>query len=136
MTDCFAPEVRTRIMASVRQKDTAPELAVRRLLHGIGYRYGLHRRDLPGKPDLVFASRRKVIFVHGCFWHGHKCKRGRLPTSNVDYWNEKISRNKTRDHSNICDLRQLGWEVCVVWECETTDLDTLRKRVVSFLERD
>ena len=120
-------------MASVGQKDTVPEMVVRRLLHGMGFRYGLHSRELPGKPDLVFRSRRKVIFVNGCFWHGHNCRKGRLPTSNVDYWTEKIARNRERDAQNVNDLENLGWRVFVVWECETRELESLGQRLVTFL---
>lgn len=121
-------------MASVRQKDTGPEMAVRRMLHSMGYRYSLHRRNLPGRPDLVFGPRHKVVFVHGCFWHGHDCRKGRLPTSRVDYWSEKVSKNKARDARNVRDLAACGWEVCIVWECETADLDSLRQRLVRFLD--
>jgi len=121
-------------MASVRQKDTGPEMAVRRMLHSMGYRYSLHRRNLPGRPDLVFGPRHKVVFVHGCFWHGHDCRKGRLPTSRVDYWSEKVSKNKARDARNVRDLAAYGWEVCIVWECETADLDSLRQRLVRFLD--
>ena len=120
-------------MAAVGQRDTGPEMAVRRLLHRMGYRYALHRRDLPGRPDLVFRPRRKVVFVHGCFWHGHECRDGRLPTSRVDYWSQKISANKARDARNLIDLEARGWHVCVVWQCETHDTETLRRRLVSFL---
>ncbi|MXY89401.1 MAG: DNA mismatch endonuclease Vsr [Gammaproteobacteria bacterium] len=134
MVDNRTPDVRSRIMAAVRQKDTGPEMAVRRLLHRMGYRYSLHRRDLPGRPDLVFRSRRKVVFVHGCFWHGHDCRKGRLPTSRLDYWKEKVSKNVARDARNIRDLIGKGWEVCVVWECEIAHMDSLRQRLVGFLE--
>lgn len=121
-------------MASVAQENTGPEMCVRRILHRLGYRYALHRRDLPGRPDLVFAPRRKVVFVHGCFWHGHTCRRGRLPTSRVKYWSEKISKNKARDANNVNDLRADGWDVCVVWECETAHADSLTRRLIRFLD--
>ena len=134
MADNRTPEVRSRIMASVGQRNTGPEMAVRRLLHRLGYRYGLYRRDLPGRPDLVFTSRRKVIFVHGCFWHGHDCRRGRLPTSRVDYWSDKIDKNRARDARNVGDLEIQGWGVRIVWECEISDLDSLRRRLVRFLD--
>lgn len=111
---------RSSIMRAVKSKDTKPEMVVRRLVHGLGYRYRLHVDILPGKPDLVFTKRRKVIFVHGCFWHGHDCRRGaRRPTTNGEYWKAKISRNIQRDAENYCILRQKGWEVIIVWECET-----------------
>lgn len=113
-------ETRSRIMASVRSKNTKPEMRVRKTAHRIGYRYRLHRSDLPGKPDMVFPSRRIAMFVHGCFWHGHPCKRGdRMPASNVEYWREKIARNQRRDIANRLLLRELGWTPVVVWECET-----------------
>jgi len=100
----------------------------------MGYRYSLCRRDLPGRPDLVFGPRRKVVFVHGCFWHGHDCRKGRLPTSHVAYWSNKVSNNKARDARNVRDLTDRGWGVCIVWECETADLDSLRQRLVRFLD--
>ena len=109
-------------------------MCVRRILHRLGYRYALHRRALPGRPDLVFAARRKVVFVHGCFWHGHVCRKGRLPTSRVDYWSEKIHKNKARDARNVNDLQADGWDVCIVWECETSDRDSLTRRLVHFLD--
>lgn len=99
--------------------DTKPELLVRSVLHGLGYRFRLHQKDLPGKPDLVFSHRKKIIFIHGCFWHGHDCKRGsRQPKTNFEYWKEKISRNKVRDSVSINSLKEFGWNVLVVWECE------------------
>ncbi|MXW11330.1 MAG: DNA mismatch endonuclease Vsr [Synechococcus sp. SB0662_bin_45] len=136
MVDNLTPEVRSRIMASVAQKNTGPEMYVRRLLHRMGYRYALHRRDLPGRPDLVFRPRRKVVFVHGCFWHGHTCRRGRLPTSRADYWAERIATNQARDMRNVHDLEAAGWDVCVVWECEISDPDLLRQRLVRFLDSE
>ena len=106
-------------MRAVRSKDTTPELAVRSLLHSLGYRYRLHRRDLPGCPDIVLPKYRTVIFVHGCFWHGHSCKRGaRRPHTNAEYWHHKIKRNGERDKANQKMLRCVGWNVLVVWECE------------------
>ena len=121
-------------MSSVRSKDTKPELVVRRTLHRLGYRYRLHRRDLPGRPDLVFPSRKKAIFVHGCFWHGHGCRWGRLPKSKLDYWKPKIETNRTRDQKNLDDLLTAGWSVLVVWQCELKDLETAIERIVSFLD--
>lgn len=129
-------EVRSQIMRAVRSKDTQPELAVRRLLHALGYRYRLHRKDLPGAPDLVFVRRRKVIFVHGCFWHGHDCKRGsRKPKSNSDYWQAKIARNKERDARSVDALERDRWETITVWECELSSAkrDELTSRLVRFL---
>jgi DNA mismatch endonuclease (patch repair protein) len=120
-------------MQSVRQKNTGPELAVRRLLHGMGYRFRLHRRDLPGTPDIVFPSRKKVIFVHGCYWHGHGCSKGRLPKSGLAYWGPKIARNQERDATNAADLGRAGWEVLTVWQCEMQDEQSLAERLVAFL---
>jgi len=117
--DTFTSEERSRIMARVRSKDTSPELIVRKLAHSLGYRFRLHRADLPGKPDLVFPSRHKVIFVHGCFWHQHSCPRGRrVPASNEAYWRKKLEGNVTRDKVHRRELRKLGWSVLVIWECQ------------------
>jgi DNA mismatch endonuclease, patch repair protein len=121
-------------MRAIRSKDMLPELTVRRLVHRLGYRYRLHRKDLPGKPDLVFSSRRKVIFVHGCFWHGHTCKEGRIPKSNADYWLPKLQRNQARDKENIGRLTAAGWEVLVIWECEMRYSGDIRIRVRNFLD--
>ena len=134
MTDHVSPERRSFIMSSVRSKDTKPELVVRRTLHRLGYRYRLHRRDLPGRPDLVFPGRKKAIFVHGCFWHGHGCRWGRLPKSRLDYWKPKIEANRKRDQKNLDDLRAAGWSVLVVWQCELKDLETAVERIVGFLD--
>lgn len=107
-------------MRAVRSKDTAPEMLVRKLLHAAGYRFRLHRKDLPGSPDLAFPGRRKVIFVHGCFWHGHQCKRGnRQPKANAEYWLAKIARNQARDQKAITALNAEGWGSMIVWECQT-----------------
>ena len=132
--DNVPPKVRSTIMASVGQKNTRPEMAVRRMLHRLGYRYALHSADLPGRPDLVFRPRRKVIFVNGCFWHGHSCRKGRLPSSRVAFWREKIRSNTARDLRNVSELRANDWEVCVVWECETNDLESLSTRLIHFLD--
>lgn len=129
-----AAEIRHRTMQAVKSKDTKPELIVRRLLHSLGYRYRLHVKDLPGKPDLVFPARRKIIFVHGCFWHGHDCRRGaRVPKTNTDYWVSKVSRNRKRDQVEITQLNDLGWEVLIIWECEVKDIEKLGQRLKSFL---
>ena len=109
-------------------------MRVRRLLHGMGYRYRLHDKDLPGKPDLVFSGRRKVIFVNGCFWHGHCCRKGRAPKSNVEFWRTKISRNRARDAKAIGELRGGGWKVCIVWQCELRGKEALMGRLMGFLE--
>lgn len=129
-------ETRSRIMRAVKGRNTGPELAVRRVVHGMGYRYRLHRKDLPGRPDIVFSRLRKVMFVHGCFWHGHCCRRGaRIPKNNQEYWVKKVSRNKDRDEKNLASLAAEGWESLVVWECETRDNDKITKRVVRFLSK-
>lgn len=125
---------RSEIMRRVHSTDTTPELLVRRLAHSLGFRYRLHRRDLPGKPDLVFTPRKKIIFVHGCFWHGHKCKRGdRVPKENREYWIGKIQANVARDKRHNGELSALGWSVLTIWECETRDQDILKRRIIEFL---
>jgi DNA mismatch endonuclease, patch repair protein len=130
------PKQRSRIMRAVKSGDTAPELAVRRLAHGMGYRFRLHRKDLPGKPDMVFPRLHKALFVHGCFWHGHDCARGaRVPVQNREYWTSKIGRNRERDKAAEAALRQLGWKVLVLWECELKDSDAVGVRVKKFLGR-
>jgi DNA mismatch endonuclease (patch repair protein) len=128
------PETRSRIMRAVKGRDTGGEMVVRRLLHRMGYRYRLHRAELPGKPDVAFPCRRKAIFVHGCFWHGHDCARGaRMPKSNRDYWTAKITRNATRDARNGECLQAMGWSVLTLWECELKDEPTLAGRLRSFV---
>lgn len=126
-------------MSRVGSKDTKPEMVVRRLAHAMGYRFRLHQKDLPGTPDLVFPSRRKAIFVHGCFWHGHsdpECKLARMPKSRVEFWQEKVDRNRARDHRSETALKELCWQVLTVWECETKvrDRDDLARRLKGFLE--
>lgn len=120
-------------MSRIRGKDTTPELAVRSLAHRLGYRFRLHGRGLPGKPDLVFAGRRKIVFVHGCFWHGHRCKRDKMPKSRIAYWAEKIAANRARDARHIRALRAAGWKCAIVWECETKDAVRLGERLSRFL---
>jgi DNA mismatch endonuclease (patch repair protein) len=122
-------------MQAVKSKDTSVEMRVRRLLYAQGYRYRLHKRELPGCPDIVFSGRRKAIFINGCFWHGHSCARGkRVPKSNTDYWTKKISRNRTRDASALQQLDELGWKALVVWECELTkSADSVIKQLCRFL---
>ena len=122
-------------MASIGSRDTAPELAVRRLLHRLGYRFRLHRMDLPGTPDICFLSRRKVVFVHGCFWHRHDgCRRTTTPKTRTSFWKEKFDKNVQRDRGKLTDLNQLGWEVMVVWECETYDVKSLTPRLLKFID--
>lgn len=126
---------RSRIMRAVKSRDTAPEMTVRRLVYSMGYRYRLHRKDLPGKPDLTFQSRRKVIFIHGCFWHGHDCKRGaRVPKNNREYWETKIARNRERDSQHDEGLRREGWRILVVWECQIQEQTALIDLIRRFLE--
>ena len=121
-------------MRAVRSRDTKPEMTVRRLLHRLGYRYRLHCKDLPGTPDIVFGPLRKVIFVHGCFWHGHSCPRGaRTPATNIDYWRRKIDRNVKRHAKQIEQLRVAGWVPLVIWECQTVPEQSLSERLRTFL---
>lgn len=121
-------------MRKVRSKNTSAELAVRRLVYRLGYRYRLHRKELPGTPDLVFQGRKKVIFVHGCFWHAHQnCSRARMPESNRGYWEAKIGRNVSRDSDQIGLLQQEGWKVLVVWECELRDAAMLEAKLTEYL---
>lgn len=125
---------RSRLMRRVREKDTGPEMVVRRIAHRMGYRYQLHRADLPGKPDLVFVRRAKIIFVHGCFWHGHRCRRGQnRPASNIAYWSAKLDRNKARDRRNASQLRRQGWSILVLWECELGKSQRIEDRLARFL---
>ena len=121
-------------MSQVGSKDTKPEMVVRRALHRLGYRYRLHRRDLPGSPDLVFPSRRKVIFVHGCFWHGHGCRWGRLPRSRSEYWKLKVETNRERDIRNLAALAERGWKAITVWQCELKQPRETLDRIVAFLD--
>lgn len=135
--DTVSRKKRSEIMSRVKGKDTRPEMVVRRMVYGMGYRYRLHAPELPGKPDIVFRKRKMVIFVHGCFWHRHKnCKYARLPKSHVSYWEEKLGRNRSRDKSNIARLRRGGWKVLVVWQCELRDMGSLERRIARFLGDD
>lgn len=134
MMDTLTPEQRSERMSRIRHKDTKTELAVRRLTHGMGYRYRLHVKGLPGTPDMVFPSRRKVIFVHGCFWHGHDCRLGRMPKSRIEFWRNKISSNAERDERVSRELRALGWDVLVIWECQLRDMETVAKKIREFLD--
>ena len=134
MTDVYPPEKRSAVMRRVRAKDTTPERTVRRLLTRLGARYRLHRGDLPGKPDIVMPGRRLVLFVHGCFWHGHDCPRGaRVPKANRDYWTAKVARNRARDESAREALTALGWRVETVWECELKDEGAVGERLEGLL---
>jgi DNA mismatch endonuclease (patch repair protein) len=134
MADHVHRDTRSRIMAAVRSKNTQPELAVRRLVHGLGYRYRLHGSDLPGRPDLVFRSRRKVIFVHGCFWHRHpRCRYTTSPKTRVDYWQDKFRTNVARDRRVRRDLGKLGWSILSIWQCELKHPQKLKARIDDFL---
>ncbi|WP_422732627.1 very short patch repair endonuclease [Microbulbifer magnicolonia] len=135
MTDILSRKERSHRMSLIKGKNTKPELEVRRLIHRMGYRYRLHRGDLPGRPDIVFGRKRKVIFVNGCFWHGHRgCKKARFPKSRCAYWRSKIEGNKSRDAINKRKLKALGWDYLVIWECELKYLDLVQKRIVAFLK--
>jgi DNA mismatch endonuclease (patch repair protein) len=134
MTDVFDPAKRSAVMARVKSRDTKPEKRVRRILTDLGARYRLHRKDLPGSPDVVMPGRRLALFVHGCFWHGHDCPRGaRVPKANRDYWLAKLGRNTARDARNLADLTAAGWRVETVWECEMKDEAALRARLAALL---
>ncbi len=134
-TDVFPPAKRSAVMAQVKGRNTKPELVVRRLLWRLGARYRLHRRDLPGSPDIVLPGRRLVVFVHGCFWHGHDCARGaRVPKANRDYWTAKVGRNRTRDVETRRKLEAACWRVEVVWECELKDAAGLEQRMRDLLD--
>lgn len=129
------PAVRSATMRAVKSRDTGPELKVRALVRPIAPGYRLHRRDVPGKPDLAWIGARRAIFVHGCFWHGHDCARGaRMPKANAQYWREKIGRNRARDEANMKTLAQQGWRALVVWECELRDEAALAERLAAFLK--
>lgn len=130
------PELRSRIMRAVKSGDTTPELVVRSLAHSMGYRFRLHRNDLPGKPDLVFPRLHKAIFVHGCFWHGHDCARGaRVPKANREYWTKKVARNRERDLKHLEDLAAAGWKSLVIWECDLRQSNRLCAQIRRFLGR-
>jgi len=131
--DRLTPEARSANMKAVRRKDTGPEMAVRHLLHAEGYRYRLHVNKLPGSPDIVFPGRKKVIFVHGCFWHGHDCRAGRPPQSRQDYWLPKIIRNQKRDAAAVSALSQAGWSSLTIWQCQIMDRASLRLLLTDFL---
>ena len=136
--DKISTAQRSANMRAIRSTDTRPEMVVRRLVHRMGYRYRLHQKNLPGKPDLVFSSRRKIIFVHGCFWHQHDekdCKLARKPKTNVNYWIPKLKRTAERDKEHQAVLKEKGWAVLVVWECEVEEGKCLKSRLQNFLER-
>ncbi|ARP67542.1 very short patch repair endonuclease [Mesorhizobium sp. WSM1497] len=131
--DTRSPQQRRRIMQSVGTRDTGPEMAVRRLLFRAGFRFRVGVKSLPGTPDIVLSARRKILFVHGCFWHGHGCAKGKPPRSRPEYWLPKIAGNRERDAKNVLKLNQLGWDVMVVWQCEVSDPDGLLQRLTDFV---
>ena len=135
MTDVFTPEKRSAVMRRVKGRDTSPELKVRKLLTRLGARYRLHRKDLPGNPDIVLPGRKLAIFVHGCFWHGHDCARGaRVPKQNRDYWLARVARNTARDEAAQAALAAAGWRVVVLWECDMKDAAALLERLAGLME--
>lgn len=134
MVDNRSVESRSALMSRIGPKNTAPEMIVRRLLHKLGYRFRLHPKHLSGKPDIVLPRWKAAIFVHGCYWHGHGCSKGRLAKSNVDYWHAKIEQNKIRDGSKSSELEAAGWRVFTVWQCELKNADELANRLQSFLK--
>jgi len=137
MTDVFTKEKRKWIMSRVGGKNTAPEKIVRYFLHSMGYRFRLHRADLPGKPDIILPRYGKIIFVHGCFWHGHiKCSKSKRPTTNEKFWNRKLDRTIKRDKKVLYDLKKIGWKVLVVWECETRKTDFLIRKLRKFINEE
>jgi DNA mismatch endonuclease, patch repair protein len=131
--DALTADERSRCMASIRSENTKPEIVVRRLAHSLGYRFRLHRRDLPGTPDLVFPGRRCVVNVHGCFWHMHDCGRCHVPATRRSYWLPKLRRNRERDQQASRAIRRAGWRMLVIWECQTRNLEKLAKRLRKFL---
>lgn len=134
MSDVHTKEQRSRNMAAIRSKNTKPEMIVRKIAHSLGFRYRLHRRDLPGKPDLVFPRSKKIIFVHGCFWHMHSCQYGNvIPKTNTAFWRRKRTSNVERDRRNKLDLKKLGWQILVIWECQTKNVTSLQTRIHDFL---
>lgn len=136
MPDTVDREKRSEIMSRVGSRDTKPELVVRRIAHGLGFRFRLHRKNLPGRPDIVFPRYRSVIFVHGCFWHRHpSCKYASSPKTRVEYWEDKFRSNVARDARNETLLRDLGWRVMVIWECETKDREAVAERISSYLDQ-
>lgn len=139
MADRISQSRRSENMRRIKGRGTRPEMTVRRLIHAMGYRYRLHAADLPGKPDIVLPARHKVIFVHGCFWHQHPakgCRHARMPKSRLDYWLPKLSSNKRRDRKQAKELRKLGWQCLVIWECKIASLGPLRARLKKFLESE
>ncbi|HEY2497435.1 MAG TPA: DNA mismatch endonuclease Vsr [Candidatus Angelobacter sp.] len=134
MADVHNREQRSRNMAAIKHKNTSPELRVRSLVHRMGFRYSLHKKNLPGRPDIVLGSRKKIIQVHGCFWHMHKCRYGKVsPATNAAFWATKRLSNVKRDKRNQKELKARGWDILIVWECATKDLNSLQQRLTQFL---
>ena len=134
MSDIFSQTKRSDIMSKISSKDTKPEILVRKFLFSKGFRYRINVKTLPGKPDIVLPKYKTIIFVNGCFWHGHNCKKGKLPSSNTDFWKEKISNNKSRDAQNSDLLVKLGWKVIIIWQCEISKIDNRTKILNKLLE--
>ena len=134
MSDIFSQTKRSDIMSKISSKDTKPEILVRKFLFSKGFRYRINVKTLPGKPDIVLPKYKTIIFVNGCFWHGHNCKKGKLPSSNTDFWKEKISNNKSRDDKNSDLLVKLGWKVIIIWQCEISKIDNRTKILNKLLE--
>lgn len=138
MTDIFSKKKRSQIMSKITGKNTKPEIIIRKIAHSLGYRFRLHKKDLPGKPDIVFPKYKKVIFVNGCFWHGHKnCNRSKLPTTNKKFWKEKIEGNKKKDQSNYYQIKKIGWDYLIVWQCviKISNRNKLEKKIQKFLDQ-
>ncbi len=137
MVDVLTKKQRSFNMSQIRGRDTKPEMVVRKMVHSLGYRYALHRKDLPGHPDMVLTKHRKIIFVHGCFWHMHKCRYGKVkPATNAKFWQSKREGNVARDKRNLRKLRKEGWKVLTIWECQTKKPEKMVKRIVDFLESE
>ncbi len=133
--DHVTKEKRSKIMAAVHSENTKPEILVRKLVYAMGHRYRLHDKSLPGKPDLVFKSKKKAIFVNGCFWHGHDgCEKARLPKTRVAYWRTKIESNKLRDNKKFKELTSMGWRYLIIWQCNLKNINSTSKRIIKFLE--
>lgn len=134
MSDIFSSQKRSDIMSKIGGKNTKPEILVRKFLFSQGFRYRINVKTLPGKPDIVLPKYKTVIFINGCFWHGHNCKKGKLPSSNIDFWKEKISNNKSRDDKNSDLLAKLGWKVIIIWQCEISNINSRKIRLEFLLE--
>ncbi len=136
MVDKFSKHKRSEIMSHIKSKNTKPEITVRKIIYSLGYRYRLHRKDLPGKPDLAFIKKKKVIFINGCFWHGHSgCKKSALPDTNYEFWNDKIKNNVNRDTQNYKLLEDMGWKYLLIWQCEIKNynLENIKSNIIHFL---